>query len=410
MKILHLISQYPSKTGSGVYLSRVYKYFKLKGYGQKVLCCMNSDDIVETEFDDLEIIKFKGGDLDFAVVGMSDVMPYESTLVSELYGEKLYNYLKVMKEKIVKLVDDFKPDVIFANHLYLMSSIAANLDLPCKIYGFCHGTCLRQLHKNPIHRDYVHQSIARLDGIFCLSDKQKLEICEEFDYGEEKVFVIGGGYDREFFFDESSTQTFKKPVPRLIYAGKFSRAKGVIFVLQAFERLLKKYRLKLVLAGRGTGEEYEEIVNFVPHIRDNIEFYDYMPMKKLGELFRMCDIFVMPSFYEGLSLVSIEAMACGLRLVTTKLENLIDFVGEEIMSEDYVEIVPMPELYDVDKIKPECINRHIHNMEIALERQILKVLHGDEEGKVSQKVIKFGWDSIVDNIERIITAGEARCL
>lgn len=402
MKILHLISQYPSKTGSGVYLSRVYKYFKKKGYDQRVLCGMNADDIVETEFDRIDIIKFKGRDISFPVVGMSDVMPYESSLVSQLYGERLEEYLTVMKLKISQIAEDFQPDVIFTNHLYLMSSVAANLDLPCKIYGFCHGTCLRQLHKNPLHRDYVHESIAKLDGIFCLSNKQREEIDIEFQYGREKTYVIGGGYDREFFFDESENQKFSKPVPRLIYAGKFSRAKGLIYVLHAFERLLKRYRLKLVLAGRGTGEEYEEIMDFIPHIKDNVEFYDYMPMKKLGELFRMCDIFIMPSFYEGLSLVSIEAMACGLRLVTTELENLIDFVGEEIMSQDYVEVVPMPELYNIDQIRPEAVNVHINNMERALEAQIIKVLEGRTEGRVSDKVIKFGWDSIVDNIEATI--------
>lgn len=402
MKILHLISQYPSKTGSGVYLSRVYKYFKIKGYQQKVLCAMNADDIVETEFDDIEIIKFKGRDLSYPVVGMSDVMPYESSLVSELYGERLESYLRVMREKIEAAYEEFRPDVIFTNHLYLMSSVAANLNLPCKIYGFCHGTCLRQLHKNPLHRDYVHESIARLDGIFCLSNKQREEIEEEFHYSKDRTYVIGGGYDREFFFDESDNQRFKKPIPRLIYAGKFSRAKGLIYVLRAFERLLKRYRLKLVLAGRGTGEEYEEIMDFIPHIKDNVEFYDYMPMKKLGELFRICDIFIMPSFYEGLSLVSIEAMACGLRLVTTELENLMDFVGEEIMSQPYVEIVPMPELYNVDQIKPEAVNVHINNMERALEAQIIKVLEGETEGRVSAKVTKFGWDSIVDTIEGVI--------
>lgn len=143
-------------------------------------------------------------------------------------------------------------------------------------------------------------------------------------------------------------------------------------------------------------------MDFIPHIKDNVEFYDYMPMKKLGELFRMCDIFIMPSFYEGLSLVSIEAMACGLRLVTTDLENLIDFVGEEIMSQDYVEVVPMPELYNIDQIRPEAVNVHINNMERALEAQIIKVLEGRTEGRVSDKVIKFGWDSIVDNIEATI--------
>ena len=89
MKILHLISQYPSKTGSGIYLTEVYKNFKAMNYTQKVICAMNSDDIIEVNFDDVEIIKFKSNELPFPVVGMSDVMPYESFLFSDLVEDKL---------------------------------------------------------------------------------------------------------------------------------------------------------------------------------------------------------------------------------------------------------------------------------------------------------------------------------
>ena len=65
MKILHLISQYPSKTGSGIYLTEVYKNFKSMNFTQKVLCAMNEDDIIKVNFDDYEIIKFKSKDLSF---------------------------------------------------------------------------------------------------------------------------------------------------------------------------------------------------------------------------------------------------------------------------------------------------------------------------------------------------------
>ena len=65
MKVLHLISQYPSKTGSGIYLTEVYKNLKKMNFIQKVVCCMNEDDIIETNFDDYEIIKFKTNDIPF---------------------------------------------------------------------------------------------------------------------------------------------------------------------------------------------------------------------------------------------------------------------------------------------------------------------------------------------------------
>ena len=112
MKILHLISQYPSKTGSGIYLSEVYKNFKAMNFTQKVLCAMNEDDIVEVNFDDFEIVKFKSDELPFPVVGMSDVMPYESFLFSNLTGENLERYINVFTSKILNIVENFKHQLL----------------------------------------------------------------------------------------------------------------------------------------------------------------------------------------------------------------------------------------------------------------------------------------------------------
>ena len=105
MKILHLISQYPSKTGSGIYLSEVYKNLKLKGYEQNVLCSMNYDDIIKTNFDDIEIIKFNGKDISFPVVGMSDIMPYKTFLFKDLVDDKFQEYIRVLEKKIRKCID-----------------------------------------------------------------------------------------------------------------------------------------------------------------------------------------------------------------------------------------------------------------------------------------------------------------
>lgn len=402
MKILHLISQYPAKTGSGIYLSEVYKYLKLKGYKQKVLCSMNSKDIIKTNFDDVEIIKFDGEDISFPVVGMSDIMPYKSFLFKDLVKEKFEEYISVMENKIKKCIESFKPDIIFTNHLYIMSSIVINMKHDCKVFAFCHGTDLRQLHKNQMHKNFILKKINNADGIFCLSHKQKIEITELFNYDFKKIHVIGGGYDSDFYYYEEKNPHKKNDLIKIIYAGKFSRSKGVIYLLKAFDKLKDKYNIHLILAGSGTGFEYEEIINYSKKIDKFVTLKGYLSMKEISDLFRSCDIFAMPSFYEGLSLVTIEAMACGLRIVTNKLENLLDFVGKDIISSDFIEVVDMPELYDTDKIFKHSEEQHIKNWQIALEKQIDNVLKNNNENQIYNKVKKYSWENIVNNIEKII--------
>lgn len=402
MKILHLISQYPSKTGSGIYLTEVYKNFKAMGFTQKVLCCMNEDDIIKVNFDDYEVIKFKNEKLPFPVVGMSDVMPYESFLFSNLIDEKLESYIEVFKNKIKEVVNEFNPDIIFTNHLYIMSSIVASLKLNCKVFGFCHGTCLRQLYKNDIHKSFVCESIPKLNGIFCLSEKQKDEIIEIFGYDKDKIYVIGGGYDLEYYYEKENKKYDENSKLKLIYAGKFSRAKGVIYLLKAFEKIKDKYNIELILAGSGTGEEYEEIISYSNKLSDYVKLYGYMTMQEISDLFRACDIFVMPSFYEGLSLVTIEAMACGLKVVMNELENFINFVGEDIVKSKNIEFVKMPILYDTDKIVETEVEDYIERLSRALENQINNLYKNNFEKDFSSKIMRFSWENICNNIKNVI--------
>lgn len=399
MKILHLSSQYPSKTGSGIYLSEVYKNLRRLGYTQKVLCSMNSDDIVDTIFDDVEILKFKSDKLKFPVVGMSDIMPYESFLFRDLKDNLLEEYISCFREKIIEVYNDFKPDIIFTNHLYIMSSIVGSLNLDCKVYGFCHGTCLRQLYKNDVHRDIVKEGIKNLDGIFSLSHLQKEEIVEVFSFDRDRIYVIGGGYDSEYYYRKEYHRLNREDELRIIYAGKFSKAKGVIYLLKAFERIKDKYNVKLVIAGSGTGVEVEEILSYAQNLGESVEVLGYMSMKDISDLFRTCHIFAMPSLYEGLSLVTIEAMACGLNVVVNKLDNLLNFVGKTVSETSYMEIVDLPELVDTDKIRHKDEEKHILNWERHLEKQILNTYNNEFiSDKVYARISSLSWNSIVNNI------------
>jgi len=83
MKILHIIAQLPSKTGSGVYYSNMIEGFKKYNYEQRAIFGYQD----ENNWDVLDIkdqypVAFKSQELPFPIVGMSNVMPYESTLYS----------------------------------------------------------------------------------------------------------------------------------------------------------------------------------------------------------------------------------------------------------------------------------------------------------------------------------------
>jgi len=83
--------------------------------------------------------------------------------------------------------------------------------------------------------------------------------------------------------------------------------KGVKEGLRAFSNAKKQIpNLKLILFGAR-----KEKID-IPHD----EYYYKLPQKKLAHLYSSCDIFLCPSWYEGLGMPAMEAMACGCAVVT----------------------------------------------------------------------------------------------
>ncbi|MBE6042440.1 MAG: glycosyltransferase family 4 protein, partial [Clostridiales bacterium] len=69
--------------------------------------------------------------------------------------------------------------------------------------------------------------------------------------------------------------------------------------------------------------------------------------QELAAIFRRSDIFVLPSYYEGLPLVLIEAMASGMIPVSTDLPGVRPWVEENVRNQNVI-FVPMPEMADID--------------------------------------------------------------
>jgi len=93
------------------------------------------------------------------------------------------------------------------------------------------------------------------------------------------------------------------------------------------EILKDKYEIDLSLAGNGSGEEKEKILKMANE--NKVRYLGNLSQKNLGEVFRKSHVFVLPSFYEGLGLVTIEALACGLRAVVTNHSGIKEYLGEE---------------------------------------------------------------------------------
>ncbi len=397
MRILSVTAQKPDSTGSGVYLTELVKGFQKLGHDQAVITGVTKEDNVQLpEGVEVYPVYYKTEKLPFPVAGMSDEMPYESTRYCDMTEEMTEQYREAFREVVEVAIKQFQPDIILCHHLYYLSSLVRELCPDIKVYGISHGSDLRQIQKNPWQREYIKERICQLDQVFALHQEQKEHICQYYGCSESMVKVIGTGYNSEVFCLEADRRT-EQEKKRLIFAGKISEKKGVMSLLRAISYIPEaENTLELALAGGyGNEKEYEEICRLAKECPCEVEFLGKLSQKELAYELNQSDIFMLPSFFEGLPLVIMEAMACGLRVVCTDLPGIQNWVNANIPDNGVVFVEP-PVMMNADEPIPETLPL----FEKRLADAILKVQ--ESEIPDQEKIKKISWDGLCRRLEKLL--------
>jgi alpha-maltose-1-phosphate synthase len=128
------------------------------------------------------------------------------------------------------------------------------------------------------------------------------------------------GVDLEFWTPGSRDEGSE--VLRFIYAGQISLRKGVPLLIQAWEKAaLRSAELQLVGSWNLSDSKKALLPRGVTHVSP-------LSSEALRDHYRRADVFVFPSFFEGLALVLLEAMACGLPAIASEATGGADVLTE----------------------------------------------------------------------------------
>ncbi len=163
------------------------------------------------------------------------------------------------------------------------------------------------------------------------SEMVKREIVDLYGYPAEKINLVRTGVPLERFrFDpalrEKSRADLKlKPDDvALLFAGSGWERKGLRFAIEAFE-LSRDRKSRLLVAGRGDQGGYrpkrfftEEPVRFLGEIAD------------IAPIYAAADIFILPTIYDPFSNACLEALACGLPVITTRDNGFSEIIDDGV--------------------------------------------------------------------------------
>jgi len=405
LKILHLLSQQPGKTGSGVYLQAMTVLADRAGYRQRAVIGIPGDsslpEVPPLAAEDLFAVRFDRPPVPFRIPGMSDIMPYPSTLFSMFTDTMREDYLQAFWDILNAAVKDFEPDIIHSHHLWLLTALARVRFPDTPICVSSHGTELRQLVNVPQLVPYVLPGCRAMDLIFALHEDNKRQIMTAYGIPEARIQVTGAGFRSDLFRpSESCVPTFDREELTIVYAGKISAPKGVPWLIQAMRRVRapKGKNVRLLLAGSAGEGSGEEIRRQAADL-ENVVFLGALNQEQLADVLREADVFVLPSFFEGLPLVVVESLACECRLVVTDLPGLDSWMPENLCADRVVEKVPLPRLTGPDTPVSEDLPRFVDDLADALSRQLEMAAACRGEAGIACRVAGLSWEGVFERIQ-----------
>ena len=400
MRILSITAQKHNSTGSGVYLTELVKEYEILGHEQAVVAGVYREDLIELP-DGVAFypVYFCEEGLPYPIVGMSDEMPYISTKYCEMSPEMVEQFRSSFMSVIERAVEELQPDLILCHHLYLLTALVREHFPGRKVYGFCHNTDLRQMQKTDLEREFIRREIGKLDHIFVPQRAQEEGVLTLYPVDKEKITRVGMGYNNQIFhLAEESCD--KEGVTSLVFAGKIAEKKGVKSLLRAMallgdEKELDMNRVQLLLAGStGNEEEYQMIEGLAGRCPCKVKFLGRLSQSELARVYQQSDIFVLPSFFEGIPLTVIEALACGDRVVMTDLPGIKEWIAS-VSSDADVRYVTLPRMRNADEPLEEDLPEFERMLADALKASVLqKETHLADVSQIS-------WEAIAKEVLRL---------
>jgi glycosyltransferase involved in cell wall biosynthesis len=126
----------------------------------------------------------------------------------------------------------------------------------------------------------------------------------------------------------------------------------------------------LTVCGAGSGAEERELKSRAATAHYIVDFTGNLSQAELADRFRLNDIFILPSYYEGLPLVLIEALASELHVVVNDLPGIKSWLGDDLCNSKQIEFVKLPTLCNIDKPVIEEIPAYVSRLHIAIRNAL----------------------------------------
>jgi glycosyltransferase involved in cell wall biosynthesis len=176
--------------------------------------------------------------------------------------------------------------------------------------------------KRAYYKHVIRPACHRAACVLTVSDYSKREIAAWANLSEDRIVNVGNGVGFPF---EPSGAPYDAGFPYLLYVGSRKPHKNVKRLLQAYAASGVQTDVFLLISGSPDSDTQAE--NARLGITRHVRYLEVPDNDTLARVYRGALGFLFPSLYEGFGLPPLEAMACGVPVLTSKVCSLPEVVG-----------------------------------------------------------------------------------
>ena len=243
------------------------------------------------------------------------------------------------------------------------------------------------LKPNPLYEQYYRRKLSHLQQATCflaISEFSRQEGLSNLGIQESSVINVSTAIEPDFYAvnlgedtEQRLRQKFNITRPFVLYTGATDERKNLPRLILAYAALPRSLREthQLVFAGRLPANHLAELQGIAKTAgvsAEELVFTHYVSDEELVCLYKLCKLYVFPSWHEGFGLPVLEAMACGAPVICSNTSSLPEVIGLDEATFD-----PM----DVSSIK--------NKLQQALEDEVFRnllITHGIKQAML------FSWD------------------
>ncbi len=305
------ITCYPTYGGSGVIATELGKALALRGH--KVHFISYALPFRLTHFVENVV---------FHEVEMSNYPLFEFPLYSLALASKMVEVAEYEKLDLFHV----HYAIPHATSAYLAKQML-NKNKKLKVITTLHGTDITLVGLEPTFLPLVKFSTEQSDGVTAVSRFLKEKTITNYSI-EKDIEVIPNFIDSELYKPNKDCAFREHLAPKgekiLVHTSNFRTVKRVPDTIKIFEKVIQEIPSKLVLVGDGPDRSECERLCRQLHLCDHIKFLG--KQDGLVEILNAADLFLIPSQSESFGLAALEAMACGVPVVSSSVGGLPELI------------------------------------------------------------------------------------